>query len=104
MAGISVITASGRLIVDDYVDNIQYLLLTKNGSRLRMSSHSAFDLVIGNAQAVTASDTFQCDIGVREGRIVQLGLALDSGAREIDAAGRPVTPGGVDAHCHLDQP
>jgi dihydropyrimidinase len=69
-----------------------------------MSSHSAFDLVIRNAQAVTASDTFQCDIGVREGRIVQLGLALAGGAREIDAAGRPVTPGGVDAHCHLDQP
>jgi dihydropyrimidinase len=69
-----------------------------------MSSHSAFDLVIRNAQAVTASDTFHCDIGVREGRIVQLGLALDSGAREIDAAGRTVTPGGVDAHCHLDQP
>ena len=69
-----------------------------------MSSHSAFDLVIRNAQAVTASDTFHCDIGVREGRIVQLGIALDSGAREIDAAGRPVTPGGVDAHCHLDQP
>jgi len=69
-----------------------------------MSSHSAFDLVIRNAQAVTASDSFQCDIGVREGRIVQLGLALAGGAREIDAAGRTVTPGGVDAHCHLDQP
>jgi dihydropyrimidinase len=69
-----------------------------------MSSHSAFDLVIRNAQAVTASDTFQCDIGVREGRIVQLGLALAGGVREIDAAGRTVTPGGVDAHCHLDQP
>ncbi|AGU47253.1 D-hydantoinase [Variovorax paradoxus B4] len=69
-----------------------------------MSSHSAFDLVIRNAQAVTASDTFHCDIGVREGRIVQLGLALAGGAREIDAAGRAVTPGGVDAHCHLDQP
>ncbi|RRH79609.1 dihydropyrimidinase, partial [Variovorax beijingensis] len=69
-----------------------------------MSSHSAFDLVIRNAQAVTASDTVQCDIGVREGRIVQLGLALAGGAREIDAAGRTVTPGGVDAHCHLDQP
>ncbi|MEJ1171566.1 dihydropyrimidinase [Variovorax sp. CCNWLW235] len=69
-----------------------------------MSSHSAFDLVIRNAQAVTASDTFQCDIGVREGCIVQLGMALAGGAREIDAAGRTVTPGGVDAHCHLDQP
>ena len=29
---------------------------------------------------------------------------LAAGAREIDAAGRVVTPGGVDAHCHLDQP
>ncbi|MDB5856618.1 MAG: D-hydantoinase, partial [Ramlibacter sp.] len=63
-----------------------------------------FDLVLRNAQAITASDSFLCDIGVRGGRIVQLGLALAPGAREIDAAGRAVTPGGVDAHCHLDQP
>ena len=63
-----------------------------------------FDLVIRNADAVTASDTFRCDIGIRGGRIVQLGVDLTRGAREIDAAGRAVTPGGVDAHCHLDQP
>jgi dihydropyrimidinase len=65
---------------------------------------SDFDLVIRNARAVTASDQFDCDIGVRDGRIVQLGLGLGSGAGEIDAAGRSVTPGGVDTHCHLDQP
>jgi dihydropyrimidinase len=29
---------------------------------------------------------------------------LPAGRREIDAAGRVVTPGGVDGHCHLDQP
>ena len=63
-----------------------------------------FDLVIRNAKAITASDTFTSDIGIRDGRIVQLGLGLGPGAREIDAAGRAVTPGGVDAHCHLDQP
>jgi dihydropyrimidinase len=63
-----------------------------------------FDLVIRNARAVTASDLFDCDIGVKDGRIVQLGQGLAAGAREIDAAGRHVTPGGVDAHCHLDQP
>jgi dihydropyrimidinase len=63
-----------------------------------------FDLVIRNAVVATASDTFTSDIGIRDGRIVQLGLGLDVGAREIDAAGRVVTPGGVDAHCHLDQP
>ncbi|MDB5893725.1 MAG: dihydropyrimidinase [Rhodoferax sp.] len=63
-----------------------------------------FDLVIRNAHAVTASDEFDCDIAVRNGRIVQLGTGLARGVREIDAAGRTVTPGGVDAHCHLDQP
>ncbi|MEO8653763.1 MAG: amidohydrolase family protein, partial [Ramlibacter sp.] len=63
-----------------------------------------FDLVIRNAHAATASDTFDCDIAIQGGRIAQLGTALAGGAREIDAAGRTVTPGGVDAHCHLDQP
>jgi len=63
-----------------------------------------FDLVVRNARVVTASDTFDCDIGIADGRIVQLGAKLGAGAREIDAAGRTVTPGGVDAHCHLDQP
>jgi dihydropyrimidinase len=63
-----------------------------------------FDLVIRNARAATASDTFDCDIGIVAGRIAQLGSGLPAGAQEIDARGRVVTPGGVDAHCHLDQP
>jgi len=63
-----------------------------------------FDLVVRNARVVTASDMFRCDIGVSGGRIVALGEQLRPGHREIDAAGRYVTPGGVDGHCHLDQP
>jgi dihydropyrimidinase len=65
---------------------------------------AALDLVIRNARVATASDTFTCDIGIRAGRIALLGEGLPPGKREIDAAGRTVTPGGVDAHCHLDQP
>ena len=65
---------------------------------------SELDLVIRNARVATASDTFDCDIGIREGRIALLGEGLPRAMREIDAAGRTVTPGGVDAHCHLDQP
>ena len=64
----------------------------------------AFDLVVRRAHVVTAADEMDCDIGVRGGRIVALGQDLAAGSREIDAAGRVVTPGGVDAHCHLDQP
>jgi len=65
---------------------------------------AGLDLVLRNARVATASDTFACDIGIRGGRIALLGEGLPAGAREIDAAGRTVTPGGVDAHCHLDQP
>ena len=64
----------------------------------------ALDLVIRNAEVATASDRFFCDIGIRNGRIALLGEDLPAGKHEIDAAGRTVTPGGVDAHCHLDQP
>ena len=62
------------------------------------------DLVVRNARVATASDVFEADIGVRGGRIVGMGLGMPAGVREIDARGRVVTPGGVDAHCHLDQP
>ena len=45
------------------------------------------DLVIRNADVVTASDRFTCDIGVRDGRIAVLGHGLPRGARELDASG-----------------
>jgi dihydropyrimidinase len=69
------------------------------------TSATPFDLLIRRARVATASDTFECDIGIAGGRIVQLGQGLPgAAAREIDAALRVVTPGGVDGHCHLDQP
>lgn len=63
-----------------------------------------YDLVVRGATLVTAGDRQHCDIGVRAGRVAALGEKLGRGAREIDAAGRLVLPGGVDGHCHLDQP
>ena len=65
---------------------------------------SDFDLVIRNARAATAADVFESDIGVRDGAIAALARGLPNGRQEIDAAGRWVLPGGVDGHCHLDQP
>jgi dihydropyrimidinase len=69
-------------------------------------STDRFDLVVRRARVATSGDQFDCDIGVAGGRIVAMAARLPEGAadREIDAAGRFVTPGGVDAHCHLDQP
>jgi dihydropyrimidinase len=65
---------------------------------------AALDLVIRNADVVNASDRFTCDIGIRSGRVVLLGEGIPQGAIEMDATGLLTLPGGVDAHCHLDQP
>ncbi len=68
---------------------------------------SNFDLVIRNGTVATAADTFQADVGVKDGRIVALGENLDQngngGAQVIDAAGKLVLPGGVEGHCHIEQ-
>jgi dihydropyrimidinase len=58
------------------------------------------DLVVRGGTLVTAEAQRQDDVGVRGGEIVQIGGAM-SGAREIDASGRFVLPGGVDPHVHL---
>lgn len=63
-----------------------------------------FDLVIRGGTAATAVDVFRADVGVRGGCIVALAADLPAGKREVDATGLLVLPGGVDGHCHLDQP
>lgn len=60
------------------------------------------DLVITNGTVATASDTFRADIGIRDGRIAAIAENL-AGAREIDASGKLVLPGGIEAHCHIAQ-
>jgi dihydropyrimidinase len=49
---------------------------------------------------VTAGSSAECDIGVLDGKVVQLGGSL-RGRTEIDASGAFVLPGGVDMHVHL---
>lgn len=63
-----------------------------------------FDLVIRGGTVATASDVFAADIGIVEGRIAALADRLGKGRREIDATDRLVLPGGVDTHCHIEEP
>jgi dihydropyrimidinase len=58
------------------------------------------DLVIRGGMAVTAASSFAADIGVRDGKVAQIGGEMSAG-REIDATGKMVVPGGVDVHVHL---
>src|SRR5258705_3113528 len=63
-----------------------------------------FDTVIKNGVLVTAADVFAADLGIAGGVVTALGRNLGPARREIDAAGRYVMPGGIDTHCHFDQP
>ena len=63
-----------------------------------------YDLVIRGGTVATAADTVACDLGIRDGRVIALAEGLGPGADEIDATGKLVLPGGVDSHCHIDQP
>jgi dihydropyrimidinase len=64
---------------------------------------SHFDTIIAGGTVATASDVFRADIGIRDGRIAALADRLSGAARTIDATGRLVLPGGIDAHVHIDQ-
>ena len=63
-----------------------------------------YDLVIANGTVATAADVFKADIGIHDGRIVQIGGDMGSATRVIDAAGKYVLPGGIDSHVHIAQP
>ncbi len=64
---------------------------------------SDYDLVIRGGTVVTAGDTFDCDVAIKDGVVATLGRGLEPGAREIDAKGKLVLPGGIDSHCHIEQ-
>ena len=62
------------------------------------------DLVIRKGTIVdgTGRERFTGDVAIDDGVIVATGRVAERGKREIDAAGRLVTPGWVDVHTHYD--
>ena len=63
-----------------------------------------FDLLIRGGEVAVPGSLRRCDIGVIGGTIAALGDDLGSAPRTLDASGRLVLPGGVDSHCHIEQP
>jgi N-acyl-D-aspartate/D-glutamate deacylase len=63
-----------------------------------------FDVVVRGGMVVdgTGSAPFTADIGVSQGRILEVGRITAGTSREIDADGATVTPGFVDIHTHYD--
>jgi dihydropyrimidinase len=63
----------------------------------------ALDVVLRGGTICTAAETVRADVGVARGRIVQIGGEMQAD-REIDATGKLLLPGAVDAHVHLSSP
>jgi len=64
-----------------------------------------FDLLIVNGNVVSSQDTKQLDIAVLNGKIAALSPTLKEDAkRKIDASGKLVFPGIIDAHTHMGIP
>ena len=65
-------------------------------------------LWIRNGTVVNHDAMVMADVLTQEGKIVKVGhITADdvpAGAREIDASGRYVIPGGIDTHTHLEMP
>lgn len=63
------------------------------------------DLIIKNGTIVTASESFVGDIAIKDGKIACIGTKLSMDADKIiDATGKYVLPGAIDAHTHLAMP
>ena len=61
------------------------------------------DLAIRGGTLATATETYRADIGIRDGRIVTIAEAVTDAQDVIDATGKIVMPGGIEAHCHIAQ-
>jgi N-acyl-D-amino-acid deacylase len=62
------------------------------------------DLVIRNGTVIDGSGMarYRADVGIKHGKIVDIGRIRDEAAEVIDAEGHIVAPGFVDGHTHMD--
>ena len=64
------------------------------------------DMIIKNGTVVNGSATFKADVGIADGKIVCIADSIEpNGCQSIvDASGKLVLPGAIDAHTHLAMP
>ena len=64
-----------------------------------------YDVIIKNGNVVSPSSTVKCDVAIKDGKIAALGIFASSEAeRVIDAEGKYVLPGVIEAHMHCMAP
>ena len=59
-------------------------------------------LLIKNGTIVTEKDTCKADILIENEKIKEIGTHLSADCKTIDAEGKYIIPGAIDAHTHFD--
>lgn len=64
------------------------------------------DLLIKNGTLVSSVGMYKADLAVTGGKITAVGddISPTDGAKVVDASGKLVLPGAIDAHTHLAMP
>jgi allantoinase len=66
---------------------------------------TSLDLIVRGGEIVTPRGLRRADVGIAAGRIVKVSAGITEDARtSIDAAGKWVFPGIIDAHVHFNEP
>jgi N-acyl-D-amino-acid deacylase len=63
-----------------------------------------YDLLVRNGRIVDGSGmpAYRGDLGIKDGRIAEIGKLSGPATRVVDADGAVVAPGFIDNHCHYD--
>ena len=90
------------------VKNVKRLVLAAlAGSSLIAAAQQParpFDILITNARIIdgTGVPAAAGSVGVRDGKIVEVGTVSGPAATTIDAGGKALAPGFIDPHSHSD--
>ncbi|OIQ20851.1 MAG: dihydroorotase [Bacteriovorax sp. MedPE-SWde] len=65
---------------------------------------SSFDLLVKNGTLTTSKSRNLFDIGIKDGKIVEIGTITGDAKRVIDASGLNILPGLIDTQVHFREP
>src|SRR6201992_4150193 len=78
--------------------------MRERGKNAKGTDAMTYDILIKNGRIVDGSGgpSYRGDVGIKDGKIVEIGKLPGPPALTVDAGGQVVAPGFIDNHCHYD--